>query len=196
LSYFSTAPKTNRKDLFDREAELAELLEALKGSWKFIILVGIRRVGKTSLLKVALNEWGKPYIYLDLRGLKSYTDGAFYELFSDEVNEILPIRRRLLDYLKNVRGVTVTGFTVSFDLKDSKPSIIQLLRRIDEGVGEEGLTLPIVFDEAQELRYFKDRFDIAKLIAYSYDNLENVKFVLTGSEVGLLYSTLDLSNSK
>jgi AAA+ ATPase superfamily predicted ATPase len=196
LSYFSTAPKTNRKDLFDREAELAELLEALKGSWKFIILVGIRRVGKTSLLKVALNEWGKPYIYLDLRGLKSYTDGAFYELFSDEVNEILPIRRRLLDYLKNVRGVTVTGFTVSFDLKDSKPSIIQLLRRIDEGVGEEGLTLPIVFDEAQELRYFKDRFDIAKLIAYSYGNLENVKFVLTGSEVGLLYSTLDLSNSK
>lgn|GEM_PF-4079555 len=121
--------------MFDREAELAELLEALKGSWKFIILVGIRRVGKTSLLKVALNEWGKP-------------------------------------------------------------SIIQLLRRIDEWTGEEGLTLPIVFDEAQELRYFKGRFDIAKLIAYSYDNLENVKFVLKCSEAGLLYSTLDLFDSK
>jgi AAA+ ATPase superfamily predicted ATPase len=35
---------------------LAELLEALRGGSKLILLVG-RRIGKTSLLKVALNEW-------------------------------------------------------------------------------------------------------------------------------------------
>lgn len=195
MYYFSTAPKTKKEDLFDREAELAELLEALKGDSRLILLVGMRRVGKTSLLKVALNELGRPHIYLDMRALRSYADVSFYELLSDGINEILPLHKRLLDHLKNVRGVAVSGFTISFDLKYSKPSILQLLKGVNQWAKEEGLALPIIFDEAQELRYFRGRVDIARLIAYSYDNLENVKFVLTGSEVGLLYSTLNLFES-
>jgi AAA+ ATPase superfamily predicted ATPase len=43
-------------------------------------LLGIRRIGKTSVLKVALNELEAPYVYLDLRILEEegYSKVALY----------------------------------------------------------------------------------------------------------------------
>jgi AAA+ ATPase superfamily predicted ATPase len=45
---------------------LRSLRRVLKGI-PINVLVGTRRTGRTSLLNVALNELGNPYIYLDLR---------------------------------------------------------------------------------------------------------------------------------
>jgi len=51
--------------------------------------------------------------------------------------------------------------------------------------------LPIVFDEAQELRFFRGgrrRIDFRKILGFCYDNLERTAIILSGSEIGLLYS--------
>ncbi|MCS6788206.1 MAG: ATP-binding protein, partial [Aigarchaeota archaeon] len=64
-----------------------------------------------------------------------------------------------------------------------------LLREINRWLEEEGEEMVIAFDEAQLLRAMKrgkGGMDFRKLLAYAYDNLERIKFVLTGSEVGLL----------
>ncbi|MCD6239478.1 MAG: hypothetical protein J7K51_09240 [Thermotogae bacterium] len=47
--------------------------------------------------------------------------------------------------------------------------------------------LIIIFDEAQELRFFKRRhgIDFANVFGYTYDNLYNMKIILTGSEFGV-----------
>jgi AAA+ ATPase superfamily predicted ATPase len=53
----------------------------------------------------------------------------------------------------------------------------------------------IAFDEAQILRNLmggKGKIDFLNILAYAYDNLHNLRFVLTGSEVGLLLDTLKL----
>jgi len=39
-----------------------------------------------------------------------------------------------------------------------------------------------------------NRIDLARVLAYSYDNLRNLKFVLMGSEVGVLYGFLALED--
>ncbi len=43
------------KDLYDRKKELRNLENAIE-SGKIVLLTGIRRIGKTSLLNVFLNE--------------------------------------------------------------------------------------------------------------------------------------------
>jgi len=53
--YFSLKPKSRMKDLYDRKKELRNLENAIE-SGKIVLLTGIRRIGKTSLLNVFLNE--------------------------------------------------------------------------------------------------------------------------------------------
>ncbi|MEM4189527.1 MAG: ATP-binding protein [Candidatus Caldarchaeum sp.] len=80
MTYFSPGPKTHRREFYDREKELSQLLDALKGKDKLIVVTGIRRIGKTSLIRVALEESKLPYIYLDLRKLETYSDAALLSL--------------------------------------------------------------------------------------------------------------------
>ncbi len=54
---FDPRPKTSRRDLFNREEELALLDNAARRGEPLILVLGIRRVGKTSLLRSFLEEW-------------------------------------------------------------------------------------------------------------------------------------------
>ncbi|MCS7110488.1 MAG: ATP-binding protein [Candidatus Caldarchaeum sp.] len=194
--YFTPGPKTNKRELFDREKELSELIDALKGDDKLVLVTGIRRMGKTSLIKVALNESNIPNIYIDLRKADSYEDAALLSLLSDGLNSLLPAHSRLIEYLGSLRGVSVGEVAVSFNLRTQKPSITRLLDKLDEWADSEKHPVVIALDEAQELRFYKGRYDFPKIIAYSFDNHRWVKFLVSGSEVGLLYSTLGFDDAK
>lgn len=64
---FKLAPKETRKELYDRERELEELHRLTKTEW--VIILGKRMTGKTSLLKTFLNEVGG--VYINLMGVRS-----------------------------------------------------------------------------------------------------------------------------
>ncbi|MEM4172748.1 MAG: ATP-binding protein [Candidatus Caldarchaeum sp.] len=196
MTYFSPGPKTDRRDLYDREKELSQLVDALRGRDRLIVVTGIRRIGKTSLIRVAVKESKLPCVYLDLRRLEAYSDAALLSLLSDELNSFIPLHKRLAGYLKSVRGVSVEGLYVSLSLKPPKPSLAKLLDEMDRWAEKENQPLVIALDEAQELRFFKGRYNFAKIIAYSYDSHRAVKFLVSGSEVGVLYSTLGLNDAR
>ena len=42
---FDPGVKTSRRDLFDREKELEEILDAVRNREKLIVVYGVRRVG-------------------------------------------------------------------------------------------------------------------------------------------------------
>ncbi len=69
---FSPYPKTKRKELFDRENELKEIEDAIRRGERLILLLGLRRLGKSSLLNVTLNELPNPSIKVDVR--KTYSE--------------------------------------------------------------------------------------------------------------------------
>jgi AAA+ ATPase superfamily predicted ATPase len=46
---FDTAPKTNKRDLYDRETELEKFKDAIEYS-SLIVIQGLRRTGKTSFI--------------------------------------------------------------------------------------------------------------------------------------------------
>ena len=53
---FNLYPKTKLKDLFGREREFREFRMALELGERLIVIYGMRRTGKTSLLKTCLYE--------------------------------------------------------------------------------------------------------------------------------------------
>jgi AAA+ ATPase superfamily predicted ATPase len=197
---FDPRPKEKRSDLFDRESELSELERFAEHGAPMVLCLGVRRVGKTSVVKVFVNEHEWPSVYIDARklGERGYSKAGFYSILEESISSAKGGLARITEYLKGLKGVRLGELGVEFDLSGKGFSITSLLERLDERAGHRGETFLIVLDEAQELRFLKGygKIDFVKVLAYSYDNLKNLKFVLTGSEVGLLYNFLGLENPK
>ena len=184
---FDPAPKTRKEELFDREKELKSLERAVESS-PIVLVLGIRRIGKTSLLKVFLSEFKGLALFLDARKLDElgYTRRALYTLLSDELTKFSKLHG-VLEAFKGIRGVTVSSFGIELDWSRGA-SISKLFEKLDELAESRGEKALIVIDEAQLLRYLRGygKPDIRQTIAYAYDNLRNVCFILSGSEIGLL----------
>jgi AAA+ ATPase superfamily predicted ATPase len=186
---FDPRPKRSREELFDREKEINALINSKE---PLTLLLGLRRVGKSSLLRVALNEVENG-IYIDAR--KVYFDSGGWitvesikREFERSLNSLRgPIREHLSRVLKKVKGVSISGLTFTLENDASLSEVLV-------GLNEVGATIGI--DEAQYLRFYGARGgrEFLALLAYAYDNLENIRFVLTGSEVGLLHDFLALEN--
>ena len=191
MVYFDERPKWKREDLYNRDEELSTLLNALDSS-PLILILGIRRLGKTSLLNVALSESGLKYILIDVRGIPArYGRDDLYRLVENAVNEFLEREKKvwesLKDYLSRIRGLEIAGL-FSISLKWSgrdRASFIDILNMLDLWAKNRGERVVVAFDEAQNLRGSMAR-EVVNAIAHSYDYCRNIVIVLTGSQVGLL----------
>jgi hypothetical protein len=77
---------------------------------------------------------------------------------------------------------------VTFRGKLSLPDLFTRLNDLGEPI-------VVAVDEAQELRK-ANWLRLNRLFAYAYDNLPNVRLVLTGSQFGLLYDFLGLEDPR
>ena len=178
-------PKASRKELFDREVELRELGRAVGRGVPLVLVLGIRRIGKTSLVKAFLE--GRDGVYVDLRGVVRRAD--LYERLSEGLSERVSRIRRLL---KGVRGVSVAGFGVELKWRGSDSiSFLGLLHEVNARVREGKFV--VVLDELQSLRPPLSA-EVRNALAYAYDNLENVVVIVAGSEVGMLRNFLGVED--
>ena len=172
---FDPRPKTSRHDLFDRERELEVLDRAAERGEPLVLVLGIRRIGKTSLLRSFLEYWRG--IYVDMRGVRSIAD--LYARISEGIATRID---QLKSLLKGIRGVRVLGAEVEIRWRGRDSiSLVGLLEELDR----RGERIVLVLDEAQLIRP-PVSMEVKQAIAYAYDNLENVTVILSGSEVGLL----------
>ncbi|RSN68750.1 ATP-binding protein [Candidatus Korarchaeum cryptofilum] len=157
------------------EAELRELSDGLKWG-KLVIVTGLRRYGKTSLILTYLNEEKLDNIFLDCRLLPPgmISMGSFLELLEAELTRKSWARR----ILSRVEGISISEIGIRFKERDLN-SLVSVLHALEGKI--------LVIDEAQELRRSRHRFD--SIIAYAYDHLD-LKIILSGSQVGLLYRFL------
>ena len=180
MGLFDPEPKRKKNEFFDKEEELRAFLEAV-GREKLIVVTGLRRYGKTSLILTGLNESGREYVFVDCRLLPSgmVSLRSFLDLLRSELSR-KSWARRLLELLGGFSISTqLTGVNVGLESGRARDKLLEVLR------GLEGRVL--VLDEAQELRRSGFRFD--KLLAYAYDHLD-LTIVVSGSQVGLLYRFL------
>ena len=70
MEYFSTGIKSQRENFYNFKSEADEIVHAIESdATRFIIVTGMRRVGKSSIVNVLLNEMKHPYIWVDTREL-------------------------------------------------------------------------------------------------------------------------------
>ncbi|MEM3479928.1 MAG: ATP-binding protein [Candidatus Bathyarchaeia archaeon] len=196
---FDSRPKERLEELFDSEKELKLLERAV--STPITLLLGVRRVGKTSLLKAFLNSLRVPYVYLDLRVLEKsgYSRAQLYQALSNSISSCTFRWKKMLEFFKGIKGASISGFKIELDWRERSLTLISILDRLNNYALEtdEGFIV-ISFDEAQMLRFLeggKGRIDFRRMLAYAYDNLRDLRFILTGSEVGLLLSFLRLDDA-
>lgn len=183
---FSLTPKISRDELYDFDNVLHELIKSMEMN-SITVIVGIRRSGKTSLLRVALSECGYPYIYMDLRFSRAPTYRDFVYILKNSLEDFLKryggVFKRVVDFLKNVRGISISFPSLSIEIGwkgSEKIELSELFVALDSLDRELGKPIVFAINEAQELARIT-WISFNRLFAYIYDNLRNLRIVLTGS---------------
>ncbi len=181
--------KRSRNEMFDREYEFNKIISAITDGVPLIVVTGIRRVGKTTLVKVLLNEIDTPGVYIDTRKLWSIHTNISPKVIKKEIVKSLDARKSyapVMRLLRSLKSVAIAGSGVEF--KYEKTDLIDVLDDIENN-GERTV---IVFDEAQYLRY--SNYNYTALFASLNDNYENITLILTGSEIQILEEFLGFND--
>ncbi|AEA12455.1 ATPase [Thermoproteus uzoniensis 768-20] len=193
--YFDPRPKRSREDLYDREAEI-EALKAMRAPMSLVL--GLRRAGKSSVILVALSELGHPSVYVDAREF----EGELYIAYKDLARALgdalsAPLRRfpKLAEALRTVRGISVAGLRVELEWGRERAGLADVLKALDRWAEREGEKVVVALDEAQELSKLRG-YDVLPALAYAYDNLKNIYFILSGSAAGLMDRFLKLQDPR
>ncbi len=199
--YFDVVPKERKEDFYNRKKELGDFLEAVNLKERLIIVYGIRRIGKSSLVRVALNELQQPFILIDVREIyfraNTITDQYLVESivnnFVKHMKWYEKIGFNIKEALKRIKKIRVRDYEIEIE-PSSRIPLTLLLSEINSWCEKHGLRFILVLDEAQYLRYSNTRYD--GIIAWTIDNLEHITIVLTGSEVGVLRDFLRIEDPK
>lgn len=167
--YFDPQAKQKSEDFFNFEVLQQELKNALEDPHIPLIAVhGLRRTGKTSLIRVVLNRSRRKYVWMD--GRETVSRSEFFMKLSEEVGKL----RRF-----EIKGVSLKGISWSLNLH----------KKDLDYLNKQKITL--VVDEVQLLKKMKIDYFIASI----FDNYPHVKVVVSGSEKGMLMNFLGQGNA-
>lgn len=171
--YFEIEPKSRREDFFGYGYEYNRLKDALTRREKIIAVVGVRRVGKTSLLNVMYNEIACPKLWLDGRIV---TDPK-KEIFAAICEAAKSGKPKIFG---KVDSLNLSAYGIGLGVKigpESRAAIEKTIR-----------------DRGQICVFIAK--GLADVLSYFYDRFPKVSFVLSGSEVGLVEDILGEADSE
>ncbi len=181
--YFDVLPKTKREDLFGADYALSSLTKYIADrTVRMIIIKGLRRTGKTSLLNVALSECKLDYVKIDVRESQYYDRSEFFKFLINKIKQ--KVGQSLIEsILKSIEGFSLSYEGVSATVFLSKKENLMLFfDRLNNQLKKKNKQFILAFDEVQLLKTIQ--FDL--FLASIFDNYGQIKFILTGSEIGLL----------
>src|SRR5580658_9888425 len=112
MALFDLAPKETDEALYGRDREVAELTRLIEAR-RWVVVLGPRMVGKTSLVKAVRNRLHRPGAYVNLWGVRS-VQGLVEGLISS-INESASLRARLVRAAKRIDGFSAgpSGLSVT-----------------------------------------------------------------------------------
>ena len=198
MSYFKLGPKVRREELYNREDELNRLLKCWKRGDPITLVVGPRRVGKTSLVLTAINEKAQPSLIFDLTRLKRIRRTGFEsfmliveEALNSFIERFSRFRVKLLRALRGRNEVRVTEHSVLFRAVDGLEGELffkKLIDIIDAIAASFKVNVVLVFDEIQEARRIATSFEY--IISYIYEYSTRLPMTLISSQEGLMHKLL------
>lgn len=140
--------------------------------------------GKTSLVKVSLAEIEKhkknyQAIYLNLRG--EGTLQALLQRLAEAINNRESALIKLRKLLSNIRSVQIGPAGLTIDRSSApRSTLLSFFNALDHS----GRKYVIALDEVQELASVSGQ--LLSLLANIFASYRNIKFVFTGSQIGLI----------
>jgi hypothetical protein len=178
--YFDTEPKGKKEDFFNYEHEYSELKKAIQRKDKLIFIVGVRRIGKTTLMNILYNED---------KNLKVWIDGRIVtepkkELFA-AIYEVARVGKPKI--FGKIQSLNVSAFGIGLDIKIGPETRAEIEKKI-KSTGR----ICVFIDEAQKM----NTDDLSDVLSYFYDRFPNVSFIISGSEVGLVEAIIGEDDSE
>jgi len=171
---FDPQPKDDPRVLYGREKELAELTNHIEEK-RWVVLLGPRRIGKTSLARCAARALGYQCVVADAREDSDLAHALVSSLTATREEASVSARA----------GFQVPQLPISVDVAYSKSFLTSTLDRLLEDKRKKR-RLVVLLDEAQ---WFRNPRGVVKLLAHVYDyHYEKATFVITGSAVGVMRS--------
>lgn len=206
--YFDLKPKDNRSDLYDFDEEYEKLTTSLEGrpsAAPFVIVTGLRRMGKTSLMKSALNETDSFYLRLngkEFAGEKRIKKKGFMRHLQLKLGRIIARDKSLLsrfgDFFEGIQWVKLTEHPPWIQFEWERPSNEmdpwEIITTLDMMAGENEMNFVLAVDEAQEFRKLAG-YDLPTLMSDVYDNKDHTQLLVTGSQMGVLHDFLETEGS-
>ncbi len=129
-----------------KELEMLELLESNKPS--FVVITGMRRIGKTELIKKFCKDRDFAYFFVD----KNKTTGMLLEEFRNELKNVTPIPdyvrfekpEEFLEFIMRIEMENVMVFDEFQRFQRSDPSFISAFQKIWDLHGNESRSLIII----------------------------------------------------
>ncbi len=180
--YFEITPKTRKEDLFGSDYYLELLKSYLQDQGvRLVVIKGLRRVGKTSLLNVGLQEAGLPFVCLDVRNSPFYDKKEFMIFLLKRIQEKTgSLWDKIMDKIAGV-GRGYKSFSVELFFSQ-EANVSSFFGNFNEQLKKKGASFILAFDEVQLLKQIG--FDY--FLAGVFDNYTQIKVVLTGSEIGIM----------
>ncbi len=173
MALFDTPPKSDPRFLYGREKELNDLVNHIKNK-DWTILLGTRRIGKTSLARCAINKLGYKSVIVDARQGSNFAVALVSALLHQSEST-----------LKVKAGAKIHGMPVSIDVEYTKRFLNENL----DGLLAKTSRLVVLVDEMQ---WFKNPRGVVMLLAHIYDfHYDKVSFVITGSAIGTAKAILE-----
>jgi AAA+ ATPase superfamily predicted ATPase len=187
MALFDLAPKESEGALFGRDHEVVELTRLVEAR-RWVVVLGPRMVGKTSLVKAVRNRLRRPGAYVNLWGVRT-VQGLVEGLISG-LNESVSLRTRLTRAARRVDGFSAgpAGLAVA----TSRPPLRTAWDLLDL-LGSEKRDCLVVLDEVQELS--SNAGALLKLLGNVFNTRPNIVFVFTGSLAGLSRTLLEPSTN-
>lgn len=177
---FTKKPRDNIDEIFDREREIEQLTFLLQRN-EWVIILGPRLSGKTSLAVTVSKTFNRKVIYVDLVKVKGIRDMV------NRVYDAIP--KNLLERISdNLESLGLRVGPVSLSIK-SRPT--QALEGLLRTICNETI---VVFDEAQDLKQ-----GINHLIPVFHKLLNRcptLSIIFTGSAIGLIKTLIEQKGEK
>lgn len=180
--YFDVSPKTRQEDLFGMDYQL-ELFRnyLLDNSVRMIVIRGLRRVGKTSLLNVGLNEAGIKYVKIDVRDSPFRDQREFMIYLIKRIKEkIGGLWEKIIGKISGV-GINYQSFSLELFFSQGE-NITSFFENLNKQMKKKKEYLILAFDEIQLLKSIGFDYFLASV----FDNYKNIRIVITGSEIGVM----------
>lgn len=188
---FPTTGYFGPKFFCDREDETAKILEFINGG-ESCLLLGLRRLGKTALIrhvleKLPANTHG---VYLDILHTENEDDflNALASGLLQSIPEKSPIGKRVWEFVKSLRPTItfdpLSGVpNVGIDVKDTSRQV----KDIFQFLSQQSNHIIIAIDEFQQIDNYPQKNTEAWLRGI-IQSLPNVRFIFAGSQQHILGS--------